>query len=303
MSTLVQKPVQISPVMRAIRPVRSSPRVGQVLLLAGGVRSRGFRAQLGRHILNLPVDGRKDLLDLWEGEVAGMAEYFGWNGIQLKVLVDEASPVLKRGEGQVQFSIERDTRGFRGTGGILRDACGDVGKDEYVLICNAFQILCTPLTQVVERLSSCDGALSFESEPGGVGGVFLVKGDCISAIPTMGFVDFKEQAIGLIAKSHRVQVIESTCGSGLPVRSLGEYVKALRSYHGSRDGGFCVVEPGAVIGEGSRLHDSVVLNGGWVGSKSILAGSLVTAGGVVAAGGRVVHQIVSSTGMRVGGMA
>ena len=299
---LIETSVQITPVMRAIRPQRLTPRVSQVLLLAGGVRSTGFRTQLGRHVLELPVDGRKNLLDLWEAEVEGVSKRFESNHVQVKVLVDGASPALmRRFVNGAPFSIERDMRGFRGTGGVLRDACGGANEGEYILVCNGFQILCEPLAEIAERLFDSGGALSFESEPGGVGGVFLMKAECVSAIPSVGFVDFKEQAIGLIAKSHRVRVVESARRSGLPVRSLPEYLKALRCFLGTGEAGFSVVEPGAVVGEQTRLHDSVVLNGGWIGSGAILAGSMVTAGGVVAKGGRVVHQIVSGVGM--GGMA
>jgi hypothetical protein len=301
---LIDKSIQITPVMRSVRPARVVPQVSQVLLLAGGVRSKGFRTQLGRHILDLPVDGEKRLMDLWEGEIAAASSELGWKGVEVKVLVDGASPAPRCGvDGERRFRIERDVRGFRGTGGVVRDACDGAREGAHILVCHAFQILCEPLARIVERLFDVGGGLCFESEPGGVGGVFLMKSECLSSIPKVGFVDFKEQAIPMIAKGHRVRVAESRGCSGFAVRSLSEYLRALRFYHGSGDRGFAVVEPGAVVGKKARLHDSVVLNGGWVGAGAILAGSVVAAGGMVANGTCVVHDVVNGTDGRMGGMA
>jgi NDP-sugar pyrophosphorylase family protein len=130
--------------------------------------------------------------------------------------------------------------------------------------------------------------------------VFLVRGGCLSAIPEVGFVDFKEQAIPLIAKRHSVKVAELAGECGVPVRSLHDYVQAVR-YHvarqqqggGTADEGFSVIEPGAHVDASARLHDSIVLSGSRAGAGAIVAGSLVTSTGVVGKGRRVLHSVVT----------
>jgi hypothetical protein len=119
----------------------------------------------------------------------------------------------------------------------------------------------------------------------------------LTAIPEVGFVDFKEQAISLIARSHRVRVVEASERSALPVRSLPEYISALRHHHGlgrsSASHGFSIVEAGARVDQSSRIHDSVVLCGGRVEARAIVAGSLVTANGMIGAGERVAGHLVT----------
>jgi NDP-sugar pyrophosphorylase family protein len=111
-------------------------------------------------------------------------------------------------------------------------------------------------------------------------------------------VDFKEQAIPLIARRHSVKVAELAGECGLLVRSLHDYVQAVR-YHVARqqggDGGhgFAVIEQGAQVDASARLHDSVVLAGARVGAGAIVAGSLVTSTGVVGKGRRVLHSVVT----------
>ena len=200
---------------------RSPARLAGTVLLAGGIRSKGFRAILGRNILDLPVDRERRILDLWQEQIASLSDHFGWRELRSKVLIDSgASAPQFRGSANVNhyLAIERDGRAFRGTGGVLRDACRGIDANDYILVCNAFQILYKPLTRLVERLLDASADLSFTKEPcGGAGSVFLIRGGCLTAIPEVGFVDFKEQAISLIARSHRVRVVEASERSALPV--------------------------------------------------------------------------------------
>jgi hypothetical protein len=163
---------------------------------------------------------------------------------------------------------------------------------------HACQLMCEPLLPLVERLIGCGADLSFPIEPsGGAGGVFVVRAGCLTSLPDVGFVDFKEQAIPIIARRHKVRVAELNSASSLPIHSLHDYVQAVRHWHVRQGGqagqGFAVVEAGARVHETARLHDSVVLAGGCVEAGAILAGSLVTARGVVGTGRRVVHSLVT----------
>jgi hypothetical protein len=55
---------------------------------------------------------------------------------------------------------------------------------------------------------------------------------------------------------------------------------------------FKLTEDGAAVDSSARLHDSVVLSGGRVGSRSSVVRSLVGPGGVVAAGTEVFDELL-----------
>jgi hypothetical protein len=274
--------------------------ISEVLLLAGDAGPKGFRAQVGRNLLDLPVSGGRRLVDLWAGEVAKLSDYFGWQRLPVRVLIDSKA-VAPRGIWDqtpgIEMSIERDGQAYRGSGGVIRDACREPALDRYVLVCNAHQVLAEPLSRQVENLLGLSADLAFSMEPcGGPAGLFLMAGRCIEDIPAIGFVDFKEQALSLIARKHSVRVAGRTMKSGLPVRNLDEYIGALR-YQNLREGGevrtgFSIVEEGAIVSKSARLHDAVVLKGGRVESHAIVAESVVGLGGVVEAGRHVVHSVV-----------
>lgn len=288
---------------RGLRISNEHPAISDVLLLAGGVRPKGFRAQLGRSVLDLPVSGDRRLMDVWREEIGRLSEHFDLDGGGVRVLIDGVS-LPPRGRSASSFGydvrVERDSRAYRGTGGVLKDACRDTRDDAYVLVMHASQLMCQPLGPLVERLMACGADVSFPIEPSGeAGGVFLVRAGCLAALPDVGFVDFKEQAIPVIAKRHKVRVAELDAASSLPIRSLHDYVHAVRHDHVRRGGdagqGVALVEAGARVSETARLHDSVVLAGGRVEAGAILAGSLVTSGGVVRQGRRVVHGLVTGS--------
>lgn len=286
---------------RVVRASRVAPAISEVLLLAGGVRPRGFRAQLGRSVLDLPVSNDRRLMDIWREEIGGLSEHFNLGRRRVRVLIDRASlpPTAPFASAAgCDVVVRRDAGTYRGTGGVLKDACRGINGDSYVLVMHACQLMCEPLAPLVERLMDCGADLSFPIEPsGGAGGTFLVRAGCLVTLPDIGFVDFKEQAIPIIAKRHKVRVAESNSASSLPIHSLHDYVQAIRHWHVRQGGhagqGFAVVEAGAQVHETARLHDSVVLAGGRAEAGAILAGSLVTASGVVGAGRRVVHGLVT----------
>ena len=82
----------------------------------------------------------------------------------------------------------------------------------------------------------------------------------------------KEQALPLIAKSHRVEVVLKRTASGLTIRNVQDYISCVCRHHHRRLAGdieetdafseewhpvFQIVEDGASA-EGARIHDSVV---------------------------------------------
>ena len=64
-------------------------------------------------------------------------------------------------------------------------------------------------------------------EDGTPSGLMLVSCRALRLIPARGFVDMKEQALPLIAAKYDVRVMHRRRPTGLPVRSLTDYIQAL----------------------------------------------------------------------------
>ena len=134
----------------------------------------------------------------------------------------------------------------------------------------------------------------------------LVTCKTLRAIADTGYVDMKEQALPQIALSYEVRVVRRRRPTGLPIRTLEDYIQALRLHHRRRQGkpfiadplaedwspAFALVEPGATVDPTARVHDSVVLAGGVVEAGAVLVRSIVCPGEVVRRDKTVVDQFV-----------
>ena len=138
--------------------------------------------------------------------------------------------------------------------------------------------------------------------------MILLRCGAVRAVNPVGFVDFNEQALPELAKSHRVKIKTFGAAISRSIRTRGGYLSALRAYH-RRAGGrheavgpfaedwrstFGIVEPGGEVAEDVIVHDSVVMSGARVGPGAVLVRTVVCPGAVVAAGSRMVDQVVGT---------
>jgi hypothetical protein len=134
----------------------------------------------------------------------------------------------------------------------------------------------------------------------------LIRCDALRSIPPVGFLDLKEQVLPRMARDWRVKVVSSQRPS-VPLRSLDNYIAALRALNRSDEGpspgdpfaedwrsAFSIKEARSAVSPRSRLHDSVVLDGGVVEDGATLFGSVVCAGSVVRGGETVVRRVVKN---------
>lgn len=173
---------------------------------------------------------------------------------------------------------------------------------------NAAQVLLDPLPVLVAAMRRKRSEVTLIAHADGTpSGVMLLPSAALRLIPTHGFVDLKEQAMPLISARFDVRVARRGRPTGLPVRSVEEYLQVLRQYHRRRMRGnsaadplaedwrsaFGLAEPGANIDPSARLHDSVVLAGGRIEAGAVLVRSIVCGNGVVGRGRSVVDEVVS----------
>ncbi len=306
------------PAAAPVTPVTSAAasealrRVRGLVLLGGSVRPTPLRASIGRSVLDLPVDEHGSILNHWLRHAADISQRLGLSStLPVRVLVNQKSrePVSVNLQHYQTLRVERDLSEFRGTGGVLGDLSGGYEDDDVIIVANAAQILLEPLHDLAAALAGMGGDVAIVAHDDGTpSGVMLVRCKTLRIIPKTGFVDMKEQALPIIASKFDVRVLDRAQSTGLPVRSLADYVAAMRRHHRHRAGlattsdplaedwrpSFAIVEDGATVDPTARVHDSVVLSGGVVEAHAVVVRSVVCPGGVVRRDRSAVDQFVTA---------
>lgn len=284
--------------------------LGAVLLLAGSSRKPEL-SLTGRSPLDLPLAGGETVLDRL---VSGM-EGLGESGLEVRLLTGHGGPggelPLPRERGLPWMRVERDPHALRGTGGVLADATSGYQPDALVLVVQAAQVRSEGVARTAARLlavarsEGADVVISTDAVDG-PDGVMLVRCGALRGVKTLGFVDFKEQALSELAKTHRVSVSRGE-GMAIPVRTLRDYLRAVRVVAGAGDrdplaeldpasgSAFRVVEEGASVGEGAVLVDSVVLRGATVESGAAVIRTVVGEGARVRKSATISDRLVGGS--------
>jgi NDP-sugar pyrophosphorylase family protein len=271
-------------------------RIQAVILLGGSLLRSPLSTATGRSLLDLPVASGRSIFDCWHDHLKSFTSSTSLGSLTARLIIDRraSEPQLSPWEGPVNLSVEHDPHEYRGTAGVLRDVSCDYDDDDYIVVASAAQILLEPVEKLVCELASKANDISLVAHDDGTPcGLMLMRCGCLREIPAIGYIDLKEQAFPEIAKRYRVHVVRRVRPSGLPIRTLEDYVEALRAYRRLLAGNgdhraeedshslFEIVEDGAVVNPGSRLHDSVVLRGGRVEGESVLLRSIVGPQGIV----------------------
>jgi N-acetylglucosaminyldiphosphoundecaprenol N-acetyl-beta-D-mannosaminyltransferase len=287
-------------------------RLRAVILLGGSVRSSALSEACGRSLLDLPLDADGSIFNHWLIQASHLSRHAGLEKLPVRVLVNRNAPEPNSASPDYygKFRVERDLSEYRGTGGVLRDLAVDYADDDLVLVANAAQVLLDPLAAMAIALHKKAGDFTLVSHNDGTpSGVMLATCKTLRMIPETGFVDLKEQALPLIANAYEVSVLHCRRPTGLPVRSLGDYITAMRHYHGRRVGkvqssdplsedwmpSFAIVEQGAFVDTRAHVHDSVVLGGAVVEAGAVVVRSIICPGGVVKRDRHAVDQLICAS--------
>ncbi len=297
----------------------SLSRLKALILLGGHVRPTPLSTSIGRSLLDLPLDENGSVLNHWLAHAGELAKVAGLEKLPVRVMVDRSSPepISANVKYFGTFRVERDLSEYRGTGGVLFDLARQYGDDDLILVANAAQILLDPLVALASSLDQKRGDVTVISHRDGTpSGMMLVTCKTLRLIPATGFVDMKEQAMPLIAQNFAVEVVHRRRPTGLPIRSVTDYITAMRYYHMRRAGKttladplaedwqptFSIIEEGALVDPSARIHDSVVLRGGVVEAGAVLVRSVVCPSGLVKRDRAVVDDFIKPVnGSKVGG--
>lgn len=309
-------PVPPTPVPRASRQFTHTPedilkRLRALILLGGSVRPSPLSAAAGRSVLDLPLDENGSLLNFWLGQCGEVAKIAGLEKLPIRVLVNHAArePVSASDKYMGLFRVEKDLSEYRGTGGVVRDVTAEYGEDDFVLVANACQILLDPLSAITLALARQGGDLNLVAHDDGTpSGVQLLSCKTVRHIGEAGYHDMKEQTLPGIAAKFDVKVMRHRRPTGLPIRTLEDYMMGLRLYHRRKAGkplvtdplaedwapSFSLVEQGAKVSSTARIHDSVVLAGATVESNAVVVRSLVCGDATVRTEKTLVDQYVTA---------
>jgi hypothetical protein len=303
--------VASSAVRRGSAPAGPPPiRPRTIVLLAGGLHSKSLSSEIGRSVLDLPITAALRLLGVWRTrlrEVGDPVPGVAAPPVRILVAASSAAPVgIADGESRVR--VEGDATAYRGTAGAVRDLCEGYGPDDHVLVGTASQ--CPERDQVrslLERADPADGVTLSAGPDGEPTGLVLLRCAVLAAVPAVGYVDLKEQALPRIARSSRVRVVPTVGAPARPLRDVRRYLDAVRSWHrfGTLERSaapaafeerwkpaFAVVEEGARVAPGARLYDSVVLAGGVVERDAEVVRCVVGPGGLVRRRERATGRLV-----------
>jgi N-acetylglucosaminyldiphosphoundecaprenol N-acetyl-beta-D-mannosaminyltransferase len=277
-------------------------RLRGLVLLGGGVRPTPLAAAIGRSLLDLPLGNGKSVLARWLDEAAEVARILNIDHLPVRLLVD-GNAAEPRSVPAGHYRIERDKSEYRGTGGLLANIAVDYDDDDMILVGNAAQVLLDPLPSLWMSLYKTQGVVGVighrEGEPSGL---MLITCRALRLIPKTGFVDMKEQALPSIASKYDVSVLQCRRPTGLPIRSLSDYIAALRALHQPVRAAvtdpwaedwkptFAIIEAGAVVSSAARIHDSVVLAGASVEAGAVVVRSVIS--GTVRRDRKAVDQCV-----------
>ena len=300
-STTLSPTVAPSPVFQNLRAV---------ILLAGVVRNTPFNESIKRSLLALPLDPETTLLRHWYDQTRRLTGSCQSSSLPLRVLFDPQSllPELPQLFDDTPLIVERDPLEFRGTGGVLFDSTASYAENEYVLVGNAACLLLNDLPTLVARLAESNADIALLAEPrGNPTGIMLVRCGTLRQISPIGFVDLNEQALPAIAAKHLVRVVRHPV-ERYPIRTLAEYINALRQFNLNRTSGrtvddpfsenwistFSIAERPQAVASTASLLDSVVLEGGEVQDGAVVVRSLICPGAVVRARATVIDEIVTA---------
>lgn len=281
-----------------------------MIILYGSVRTTPLSRRIDRSLLDLPLN-TGTVLSHHLSNAQACVRRFELKDFELRVLVDtESQPPVDPGKSDgVKYVIQQDASPIRGVAGVLADATRDMDDDEYIIVSSGAQVYLEPLDDLVHAMVKKNADVTFVSSvDGSPVGVWLIRCGVLKSVKSIGYVDLKEQSLDAWKSEHKVCVVERPRPYAHSMRSLMEYLGAIRAaaagfgagvtidedpYREDWESTFTVVEPGATVASDAVLHDSIVLNGATVGKGAIVVRSVICPGAVVSAGARVTDQVLT----------
>ncbi len=293
----------------------------QCVILGGAARLPPIFGALAA--IPLPLRSITDSLDVlgcWEHSLAGLQS----SGV---VRVDSDGVCLVAGSSKSDddcweervaagaglgrrwvFHLDRSAN--RGAAGVLADwnrATFGLSVAEWVLVVDASASPAIEVARLFDMVDDSVAGVVGASDLGRYCGCLLIRREWLRVIPTVGFIDLREQFLGSVIKRGGRICCATVARRALRLNTRESWLKSVASWERSgttlgRDPqvrtnywrhGACVVEKGAVV-DGSRIVSSIVLSGAIVEPGACVARSVVCPGAVVRSGEVIVDCVLTN---------
>lgn len=287
-------------------------RVTAVMLL-GGLRRSALEVAGGVRPACLPLDAATTLMGGWIALLAAA----GCAALRIITSggagdddVDREIDAARARHSAMPICRSVESSSHRGTGGLLRDAAGDLALDEFVLLVEPHCALPASIEPLMSAARRAPMAVSVAADEAPAGAC-LIKVELLEHAPRIGYHDFKEQFLPLMVTNGRQVLPVPLDSTGMRVHDLRRYLATVAS-HLRRQGatarpsvhpdadvhpsarieGASVVTADAHVGAEAIVHDSVILANAAVGERSVVARSLIPRGLRVAPRSLIVDRIL-----------
>lgn len=288
----------------AATPAGTASETITAVLLAGGLKPTPLAASVNCSILDLWLTPANTVLDLWTEKIRTLGD------INVNVLWNAGTP-RPSFEPDHRVKLLEDAAQYRGPAGALRDACKSLTHT--LLACEAARYVDADLTTMARAHAASGAAVTVACNPDrSPAGIYLIERPALSLVPSLGFMDLKEQWLGnVVAAGQRVLVHELTGGKSHMLRTLDQFLAAARAANrqeapalarpsAARMPAGRVVSDLATVHETASLCGSIVMGQAVIERGAIIVRSLIGPGAHVPESAVIVDRVVPA---RVGAFA
>jgi len=283
--------------------------IDRIVLLAGGLKASPFVRACGTSVLNLPLGVAGSVLDLWRTRFAAISGLLAPSAHIDIAVGEEQSAELRHAERDgIPTRIVRDASEYRGPAGTLRDATSDLLEEDAVLVAEGSRVVAADLTAFVKThlARACDASVAVNPD-GSPAGVYCFTAKALRQIPTVGFMDLKEQFLSrLVDTGHSVRVFRLDAPGVLQCRTRTDFLAAAMAVvanaasnedSASVNPGPAILSRSAVVDPTAFVAHAVIGPNSRVEAGAVLVRSLVTGSAVVPAGASLCDAVVSARGI------
>lgn len=281
----------------------TGPTVAASVLLAGGLTLSPLSAACGRPVLDLHVDDESTVLQVWSRRLDELVRA-GLASPTLRVVAKdkEWAPAAPAGNMDVQLQIETEPQPYRGPAGVARDVCGGYAPDDLILLAEAARLPDVNLAELIERHTARQADVTVGvNEDRSPAGVYVLRRRALDLVPTIGFMDLKEQWLArVVGAGMHVRVHRFTTSGTRPLRTREQFLAATEQRQREHLSPAFVPDARGFVSSRAKLapdafvRGAAIMPGASVGPGAVVVRSIILPGASVPAGASVIDQVVAA---------
>jgi len=312
--------------MLRIAGENGQPAIAAAVILGGGLQPPPLAERSKRPVLDTLIRPGVSLLGAWVEKLDEI--YGGFPADCVVVLSKEAREPSLDQAWKDRVRLYRDKDDYRGPAGSVRDAVEGLNADDWVLVIEGNRFCSGSLSGLVESHNKSQAQITVaHNDDTTPAGLYLLRRGTLDLVPPRGFMDLKEQWLGLAVRAGlEVMTHNLAPAASIAVRNLEDALKVVcLDQHGvqyrtdtitnpnpvvegspvvgQRSRWESVVSPGANVGLSAVITESIIMPDASVGEGALVARSLVMPGAKIDPGAEVLDDIVAPGEVRSPGMA